>query len=160
MRAAASIEGGRSSDLIWSSVCLLWSLGHWLLLLLGALNTQPLRGFQWSSPGCVVTTTWWIYDRLSPTAALLTDPQIQLKPHFAFPNFEVRMTLFLLFMVLTVETISPSVVSGSVYTNHWAVRITGGQEQADRIAAKYGYINFGQVMTPFISAVMDVLFVT
>uniref|UniRef100_A0A8P4G504 Proprotein convertase subtilisin/kexin type 6 n=1 Tax=Dicentrarchus labrax TaxID=13489 RepID=A0A8P4G504_DICLA len=38
-------------------------------------------------------------------------------------------------------------VSGhrDVYTNHWAVRITGGQEQADKIAAKYGYMNLGQI---------------
>uniref|UniRef100_A0A8D0ANV4 Proprotein convertase subtilisin/kexin type 6 n=1 Tax=Sander lucioperca TaxID=283035 RepID=A0A8D0ANV4_SANLU len=34
---------------------------------------------------------------------------------------------------------------GNVYTNHWAVRIPGGRGQADRIAAKYGYINFGQI---------------
>ncbi|KAK9542508.1 hypothetical protein VZT92_000365 [Zoarces viviparus] len=56
------------------------------------------------------------------------------------------MTSFLLFIVLAVET-SLSVVSGhgDVFTNHWAVQVTGGQQQADRIAAKYGYINFGQI---------------
>ncbi|XP_054466040.1 proprotein convertase subtilisin/kexin type 6-like isoform X2 [Anoplopoma fimbria] len=56
------------------------------------------------------------------------------------------MTLLLLFIVLAVET-SQSVVSGhgNVFTNHWAVRVTGGQQQADTIAAKYGYINFGQI---------------
>ncbi|XP_031704092.1 proprotein convertase subtilisin/kexin type 6 isoform X1 [Anarrhichthys ocellatus] len=56
------------------------------------------------------------------------------------------MTSFLLFTVLAVET-SLSVVSGhgDVFTNHWAVQITGGQQQAHRIAAKYGYINFGQI---------------
>ncbi len=60
------------------------------------------------------------------------------------------MTLFLLCILVTVET-SQSVVSGhgDIYTNHWAVRITGGQEQADKIAAKYGYINLGQVMTVY-----------
>ncbi|MBN3289825.1 PCSK5 convertase, partial [Polypterus senegalus] len=31
------------------------------------------------------------------------------------------------------------------YTNHWAVRITGGPEVADRIAGKYGYRNMGQI---------------
>lgn len=82
-----------------------------------------------------------------------TDPTGFFSPKLTL-TLEFRMTLFLLFILLTVER-SRSVVSGqgSVYTNHWAVRITGGQEQADRIAAKYGYINFGQVMmTPFVSA--------
>lgn len=32
-----------------------------------------------------------------------------------------------------------------IYTNHWAVRIAGGPEVADRIAEKYGYRNMGQV---------------
>ncbi|KAM8895396.1 proprotein convertase subtilisin/kexin type 6 isoform 2-T2 [Spinachia spinachia] len=60
------------------------------------------------------------------------------------------MTAFLLFAVFVVET-SLSVASrsgtgpGAVFTNHWAVRIAGGPEQADRVAAKYGYVNFGQI---------------
>nr|XP_033782752.1 proprotein convertase subtilisin/kexin type 5 isoform X1 [Geotrypetes seraphini] len=33
------------------------------------------------------------------------------------------------------------------YTNHWAVRITGGSQEANRIANKYGYINMGQIGT-------------
>ncbi|XP_066567230.1 proprotein convertase subtilisin/kexin type 5b isoform X2 [Amia ocellicauda] len=32
-----------------------------------------------------------------------------------------------------------------IYTNHWAVRIAGGSEDADRIALKYGYKNLGQI---------------
>lgn len=32
-----------------------------------------------------------------------------------------------------------------MYTNHWAVRITGGLQEANRIASKYGYVNIGQV---------------
>uniref|UniRef100_A0A3Q2T8Q9 Proprotein convertase subtilisin/kexin type 5b n=1 Tax=Fundulus heteroclitus TaxID=8078 RepID=A0A3Q2T8Q9_FUNHE len=32
-----------------------------------------------------------------------------------------------------------------IYTNHWAVRIAGGPEVADRIAERYGYRNMGQV---------------
>lgn len=32
-----------------------------------------------------------------------------------------------------------------IYTNHWAVRIAGGPEVAERIAEKYGYKNMGQV---------------
>lgn len=31
------------------------------------------------------------------------------------------------------------------FTNHWAVRITGGREHADEIAEKYGFRNMGQV---------------
>uniref|UniRef100_A0A4W6GAE4 Proprotein convertase subtilisin/kexin type 5b n=1 Tax=Lates calcarifer TaxID=8187 RepID=A0A4W6GAE4_LATCA len=32
-----------------------------------------------------------------------------------------------------------------IYTNHWAVRIVGGPEVAERIADKYGYRNMGQI---------------
>lgn len=32
-----------------------------------------------------------------------------------------------------------------VYTNHWALRISGGREEADELASKYGYKNLGQV---------------
>ncbi|XP_041854340.1 proprotein convertase subtilisin/kexin type 5b isoform X1 [Melanotaenia boesemani] len=32
-----------------------------------------------------------------------------------------------------------------IYTNHWAVRIAGGPEVADRIAERYGYRNMGQI---------------
>ncbi|KAJ0056546.1 hypothetical protein NL108_010374 [Boleophthalmus pectinirostris] len=32
-----------------------------------------------------------------------------------------------------------------VFTNHWAVRVTGGHLEADRVAAKYGYRNLGQI---------------
>ncbi|KAG9486782.1 proprotein convertase subtilisin/kexin type 5 isoform X1 [Eleutherodactylus coqui] len=32
-----------------------------------------------------------------------------------------------------------------IYTNHWAVRIKGGAQEADRIASKYGYINMGKI---------------
>uniref|UniRef100_A0A3Q3JNC6 Proprotein convertase subtilisin/kexin type 6 n=1 Tax=Monopterus albus TaxID=43700 RepID=A0A3Q3JNC6_MONAL len=53
------------------------------------------------------------------------------------------MTLLLLF-ILTVSQ-SAATGHGHVYTNHWAVRITGGAEQADKVAAKYGYRNLGQI---------------
>uniref|UniRef100_UPI003AAD4103 proprotein convertase subtilisin/kexin type 6 n=1 Tax=Centroberyx gerrardi TaxID=166262 RepID=UPI003AAD4103 len=56
------------------------------------------------------------------------------------------MRLFFLFILSTIET-SQSLVTGhrDVYTNHWAVRIAGGPEQAEQIAAKYGYKNLGQI---------------
>ncbi|XP_036930390.1 proprotein convertase subtilisin/kexin type 6 isoform X1 [Acanthopagrus latus] len=53
------------------------------------------------------------------------------------------MTSFIIVILLTVETMVSG--HGDVYTNHWAVRITGGREQADKIAAKYGYRNLGQI---------------
>lgn len=36
-------------------------------------------------------------------------------------------------------------LSWSVYTNHWAVRIPGGSEEADKLASKYGFTNLGQI---------------
>ncbi|XP_041844543.1 proprotein convertase subtilisin/kexin type 6 isoform X2 [Melanotaenia boesemani] len=62
------------------------------------------------------------------------------------PSSGVNMPLFLLFFLSRVDC-GHSVVSGrgELYTNHWAVRITGGPKQADMIAAKYGYKNLGQV---------------
>lgn len=32
-----------------------------------------------------------------------------------------------------------------LFTNRWAVKITGGPEAADFIAEKYGFLNMGQV---------------
>ncbi|RXN20211.1 pro convertase subtilisin kexin type 5 isoform X1 [Labeo rohita] len=40
---------------------------------------------------------------------------------------------------------SSSPCKARIYTNHWAVRIAGGPEQADHIANKYGYRNLGQI---------------
>lgn len=50
-------------------------------------------------------------------------------------------------LVLLVTSWGEFVVHGQrdVLTNHWAVRITGGPLHADRVAAKYGYRNLGQV---------------
>ncbi|XP_034723643.1 proprotein convertase subtilisin/kexin type 6 [Etheostoma cragini] len=55
------------------------------------------------------------------------------------------MAFFLLLFIAAVRSESVAPRPGTVYTNHWAVRIPGGRGQADRIAAKYGYINFGQI---------------
>ncbi|KAA8585691.1 hypothetical protein FQN60_004385, partial [Etheostoma spectabile] len=62
-----------------------------------------------------------------------------------FPNLGVRMAFFLLLIITAVRSESVAPRPGTLYTNHWAVRIPGGWGQADRIAAKYGYINFGQI---------------
>nr|XP_020510141.1 proprotein convertase subtilisin/kexin type 6-like [Labrus bergylta] len=56
------------------------------------------------------------------------------------------MALFWLFIVLTFESCQSEVSArGNIYTNHWAVRITGGPDQAEKVAAKYGYVNLGQI---------------
>lgn len=48
-----------------------------------------------------------------------------------------QLMVFFALMFLVCET--------RLFTNHWAVRITGGQENADEIAEKYGFLNMGQV---------------
>lgn len=47
-------------------------------------------------------------------------------------------------LVLSLGFASPP-CKARIYTNHWAVRIAGGTEVAERIAEKYGYRNMGQV---------------
>ena len=32
-----------------------------------------------------------------------------------------------------------------IYTNVWAVQVTGGEEEAEALAAKYGFVNNGPV---------------
>ncbi|XP_041645268.1 furin (paired basic amino acid cleaving enzyme) a [Cheilinus undulatus] len=47
-------------------------------------------------------------------------------------------------LVLLISGLVPA-QGQKVYTNTWAVHITGGQEEADRVANKHGFINFGHV---------------
>ncbi|XP_023669764.1 proprotein convertase subtilisin/kexin type 6 [Paramormyrops kingsleyae] len=54
------------------------------------------------------------------------------------------MHLFLIFLFLT-SVVRQTLSSRNVYTNHWAVRISGGRGEADKLALKYGYTNLGQV---------------
>ncbi|XP_053474688.1 proprotein convertase subtilisin/kexin type 5 [Ictalurus furcatus] len=49
--------------------------------------------------------------------------------------FQLMMFFALIFLVCEAQ----------LFTNHWAVRITGGPENADRIAEKYGFLNMGQI---------------
>ncbi|KAL4660764.1 proprotein convertase subtilisin/kexin type 6-like isoform X1 [Arapaima gigas] len=54
--------------------------------------------------------------------------------------------MFLCVMSLFVTfTVCKSFPSRDVYTNHWAVRVSGGPREADRLASKYGYTNLGQI---------------
>uniref|UniRef100_A0AAQ5YDT6 P/Homo B domain-containing protein n=1 Tax=Amphiprion ocellaris TaxID=80972 RepID=A0AAQ5YDT6_AMPOC len=48
-------------------------------------------------------------------------------------------------LVLLVAGLGPPVLGQKVYTNTWAVHIPGGQEEANRIASKHGFINHGHV---------------
>lgn len=47
-------------------------------------------------------------------------------------------------LVLLVSGLGP-VLGQKVYTNTWAVHIPGGQEEADQVANKHGFINYGHV---------------
>uniref|UniRef100_A0A8P4G7B9 Furin (paired basic amino acid cleaving enzyme) a n=1 Tax=Dicentrarchus labrax TaxID=13489 RepID=A0A8P4G7B9_DICLA len=52
--------------------------------------------------------------------------------------------LFSALLVLLVSGLGP-VLGQKVYTNTWAVHIPGGQEEADLIASKHGFVNHGHV---------------
>uniref|UniRef100_A0A8C5I3X9 Furin-1-like n=1 Tax=Gouania willdenowi TaxID=441366 RepID=A0A8C5I3X9_GOUWI len=54
---------------------------------------------------------------------------------------ELLLVPLLLVLVFGLEP----VLCQKVYTNTWAVHIPGGREQADQIAAKHGFINYGHV---------------
>ncbi|XP_037611019.1 furin (paired basic amino acid cleaving enzyme) a [Sebastes umbrosus] len=47
-------------------------------------------------------------------------------------------------LVLLVSGLEPA-LGQKVYTHTWAVNIPGGQEEADRIANKHGFLNYGHV---------------
>ncbi|CAJ1048583.1 proprotein convertase subtilisin/kexin type 6-like [Xyrichtys novacula] len=56
------------------------------------------------------------------------------------------MTLLWISIILTFQTCQSEMsVRGQLYTNHWAVKVPGGPDQAEKIAAKYGYVNLGQI---------------
>lgn len=159
MRVNVSRSKQQQHPHIWSSVTPA-SLRHWLPLSShGTVPSEPPWRREFDR---CVTTTWWTYDetlrRATPLTWTLKISTLTLVNWLRFIiiiifvlffwfNFKDKMTLFLLFILLSIQS-SHSVVTGQgdVYTNHWAVRITGGSEQADRIAAKYGYMNLGQVM--------------
>ena len=37
----------------------------------------------------------------------------------------------------------------NLYSNTWAIEVEGGEEEANRIAEKYGYMNLGKVRESF-----------
>lgn len=58
---------------------------------------------------------------------------------FRLPELVLGSLLVLLFSGLG------PVVGQKLYTNTWAVHIPGGQEAADQVANKHGFINYGHV---------------
>uniref|UniRef100_A0A671Q6Q9 Furin-1-like n=1 Tax=Sinocyclocheilus anshuiensis TaxID=1608454 RepID=A0A671Q6Q9_9TELE len=59
----------------------------------------------------------------------------------------VSLTLGTL-LILVTSGPQPS-VGQKVYTNTWAVHITGGEQEANRIARKHGFVNHGKVFGDF-----------
>lgn len=57
----------------------------------------------------------------------------------------LELLLGLPLFILLVSGLGP-VLGQKVYTNTWAVHIPGGLEEADRIASKHGFINYGHVL--------------
>lgn len=75
-----------------------------------------------------------------------TDRQPSLSSVLLFMDARVALLHFwaVLLVLLKAEQIW-SDAAGEVYTNTWAVQIIGGQEEADRVARKHGFINHGIV---------------
>uniref|UniRef100_A0A3P9IWG8 Furin n=1 Tax=Oryzias latipes TaxID=8090 RepID=A0A3P9IWG8_ORYLA len=51
-------------------------------------------------------------------------------------------------LLMLVSGIGPTFCQ-NIYTNTWAVHIPGGQEEADRVAEKHGFINYGHVFSDY-----------
>lgn len=71
------------------------------------------------------------------------------EPRFPWPPpslMELCLTCLPLVTLLTLLTseVTPSFAQ-KVYTNTWAVHISGGEEEVNRVAQKYGFINHGNV---------------
>ena len=56
-----------------------------------------------------------------------------------------RLLLGTVLLVLTVS-VSPGRAE-KIYTNTWAVHIAGGEQEANHIAEKHGFVNLGHVST-------------
>ncbi|XP_058257113.1 proprotein convertase subtilisin/kexin type 6 isoform X1 [Hemibagrus wyckioides] len=55
------------------------------------------------------------------------------------------MRLFVVYLLSTFVVGCKTSPSRSVFTNHWAVRVRGGSDEADKLASKYGFTNLGQI---------------
>lgn len=59
-------------------------------------------------------------------------------------------------LLLLVSGLQPA-LGRNVYTNTWAVHIPGGREEAEQIASKHGFINYGHVSLPFLLSSVHVV---
>ncbi|KAE8618084.1 hypothetical protein XENTR_v10009272 [Xenopus tropicalis] len=55
----------------------------------------------------------------------------------------------LLLMLWTLSALVKEITGQKVYTNTWAVHISGGSAEADRLAKKYGFINHGLIFEDY-----------
>lgn len=55
------------------------------------------------------------------------------------------MRALVVFLLCTFVLVCKTSPSRSIFTNHWAVRLSGGSDEADILASKYGFTNLGQV---------------
>ncbi|XDV18703.1 hypothetical protein PO909_024345 [Leuciscus waleckii] len=63
---------------------------------------------------------------------------------------DLRLASLTLCTLLILVTSGPQPSIGEkVYTNAWAVHITGGEQEANRIASKHGFVNHGNVSVMF-----------
>jgi len=63
---------------------------------------------------------------------------------------DLRLASLTLCTLLILVTSGPQPSIGEkVYTNTWAVHITGGEQEANRIASKHGFVNHGNVSVMF-----------
>lgn len=54
--------------------------------------------------------------------------------------------LYMIIMSAVLLVCSPCRTAGEVvYTNHWALHITGGHQQADDVASRHGFVSLGKV---------------
>ncbi|KAM3876997.1 stereocilin [Diretmus argenteus] len=111
-------------------------LGHWCAVTVpfcvSALHVP------WAAPACQ-------RDTVLRDCAALGEP-MAFSPPSPSIGPRVRLVELLLGPLLVLLVFGPGTALGQkVYTNTWAVHIPGGQEEADRIASKHGFISHGHV---------------
>uniref|UniRef100_A0A671KU90 Furin-1-like n=1 Tax=Sinocyclocheilus anshuiensis TaxID=1608454 RepID=A0A671KU90_9TELE len=71
---------------------------------------------------------------------------------------DLRLASLILGTLLILVTSGPRPSIGQkVYTNTWAVHITGGEQEANRIARKHGFVNHGKVSFLFRQVILQTL---
>lgn len=74
-----------------------------------------------------------------------TDRQTSLSSVLLFMDARVALLHLCAVLLVLLKAERKWSDAADVYTNTWAVQIIGGQEEADRIARKHGFINHGIV---------------